>query len=55
MKAGNFVKRLGNLEQEANHTPVEIELLWADPDEDPSKDGPDVIRLKWSDELEKRY
>jgi hypothetical protein len=54
MKADSIDRRLKDLEQK-HSSPVEIELQWADPDEDSSKDGPGVIRLKWADELEKQY
>jgi len=54
MKNDNIDRRLKDLERE-RVGPVEYELVWADPDEDPSKDGPGVIRLKWGDELEKQY
>jgi hypothetical protein len=52
MKTDSLGRRLRDLERE-HGVPVEYELVWADPDEDPSKDGPGVIRLRWGDELEK--
>jgi hypothetical protein len=54
MKPDCLSKRLDALEREQAE-PEKIVLEWADPNEDPSKDGPDVIRLKWADELEKQY
>ena len=52
MGLDSLKRRINDLEQKHGE-PVEYVLRWADPDEDPSKDGPDVIRLKWLDEIEK--
>jgi len=52
MKTDSIGRRLRDLERE-QAGPEEIVLVWADLDEDPSKDGPGVIRLRWGDELEK--
>jgi len=53
MEPESLKKRINDLEQK-HAEPEKFVLRWADEDEDPSKDGPDVIRLKWLDELEKR-
>ena len=50
MKADSIDRRLKDLERE-QAGPVEYVLVWADSDEDPSKDGPGAIRLKWLDEV----
>jgi len=52
MGLDSLKRRINSLERK-HGGPEEFEIRWADPD-DPSKDGPNVIRLKWADELEKQ-
>jgi len=53
MGLDSLKRRINDLEQKRSG-PVEYAIRWTDDDEggDPSKDGPDVIRLRWLDEIE---
>ena len=51
MKAASLIRRLEDLERQQAE-PVKFKLIWYDEEPEP---GAEIIKLRWLDEVEKKY